>query len=74
MTFLILFDRICLVFGKTKKCSIIVNGNTKRRIRRIVEQSDEKALEYFRKAADMRFAKSQFALGSLYASGTGVEQ
>ena len=39
-----------------------------------VEQSYEKALEYYLKAAEQGNASAQFSLGSLYQYGEGVEQ
>ena len=39
-----------------------------------VEQSDEKAVEWYLKAAEQGFARAQNNLGVMYANGTGVEQ
>ena len=39
-----------------------------------VEQSDEKAVEWFLKAAEQGFARAQNNLGVMYASGTGVKR
>ena len=37
-----------------------------------VEQSYERAFEYYEQAADLGHADAQFALGLLYATGQGV--
>jgi TPR repeat protein len=39
-----------------------------------VEQSYEKAFEYYEQAAQLGYAKAQFNLGCCYANGEGVEQ
>ena len=39
-----------------------------------VEQSYEKAFEYYEQAAHLGFAKAQYNLGIMYAKGQGVEQ
>ena len=39
-----------------------------------VEQSDEKAVEWYLKAAEQGFARAQNNLGVMYASGTGVKR
>ena len=39
-----------------------------------VEQSYEKAVEWYRKAADQGNAAAQYNLGNMYSWGKGVEQ
>src|SRR5437879_1694073 len=39
-----------------------------------VPQSDEKAVEWFRRSADQGYAKAQGNLGALYAVGRGVRR
>ena len=39
-----------------------------------VPQSDEKAVEWFRRSADQGYAKAQYNLGALYAVGKGVRR
>lgn len=39
---------------------------------RVVEQSKEQAVEWYRKAAKQQYAKSMFNLGTAYYNGDGV--
>ena len=39
-----------------------------------VEQSYEKAVEYYEQAAQLGFAQAQYCLGRIYATGEGVSK
>ena len=39
-----------------------------------VEQSDEKAVEWWQKAAEQGFASAQYKLGYMYYHGYGIEE
>ena len=39
-----------------------------------VEKDEQKAVEWYKKAAEQRYANAQYSLGVCYNNGTGVEK